>query len=98
MKDLSQITFKTRYRSSEHNLLKDLYIPALSCAESYHRSVGYFTSRSIAEAAQGLAALIEAGGRLKLIASPVLTDEGCSVGLPPLNPRAESKCCCILCL
>lgn len=72
---LSELTLKTRYRSGEDNLLNDFYIPTLSLAFVYHRSVGYFTSNSLAIAAKGVAALIKNGGKMKLIASPSLTEE-----------------------
>ena len=71
--DLSQLNLKTTYRSSTDNLLKDFYIPALSKAKLYQRSVAYFTSSSLAVAARGVTALLENGGRLELIASPELT-------------------------
>lgn len=72
---LTDYEFKTEYRSDTDSLLKDFYIPALSRAVCYQRSVGYFTSNALAHAARGLTGLIDAGGRLELIASPHLTDE-----------------------
>ena len=73
--NLSHLKLKTTYRSDVDSLLKDFYIPALSKATIYQRSVAYFTSSSLAYAARGVTALLENGGRLELIASPALTED-----------------------
>lgn len=73
--DLTSLQLKTTYRSDTDSLLRDFYIPALSLATVYQRSVAYFTSGSLAHAARGVSALVDNGGRLELIASPVLTEE-----------------------
>ena len=75
MKTLSELTLKKTYRSSTDNLLTDFYYPTLSRSERYDRSVGYFTSRSLAQAGRGLGKLYECGGKLRIIASPKLEQE-----------------------
>lgn len=72
---LSDLPLKTTYRSDRDSLLRDFYLPALSRATVYQRSAGYFTSASLSHAARGLTALIDGGGRLELIAAPMLTSE-----------------------
>jgi hypothetical protein len=39
------------------DILRDFYLPALSCAVAYDRVAGYFRSTSLAAAAQGFAAI-----------------------------------------
>lgn len=66
------ISLQYRTSSETGDILKDFYIPVLSRSVLYRRAVGYFTSKSLVLAAQGLASLIERGGKMDLIASPFL--------------------------
>ena len=72
---LDALQLRRVYRSDRHQLLLDFYIPCLERASTYDRSVGYFTSTSLAAAAAGFNKLIERHGRVRLVASPSLTDE-----------------------
>ena len=63
------------YRSGRNNLVKDFYVPCLESTVLYRRAVGYFTSSGLACAAQGLARLVQRGGRMQLVASPVLDED-----------------------
>ena len=72
---LQDIGIQDHYRSDRHNLIKDFYIPCLSATTLYSRAVGYFSSTSIVAVAQGLAALIDADGKMRLVASPCLSPE-----------------------
>ena len=71
---LRDLTLRKRYRSGRQNLLQDFYIPCLERSLIYNRAVGYFSSSSLALAAQGLTAFIKAGGRMRLVASPHLSE------------------------
>jgi hypothetical protein len=66
-----------QYRSDNEtgNIINDFYIPVLSKTMIYSRAVGYFTSGSLILAAQGLGGLINQGGKMRLIASPLLEEE-----------------------
>lgn len=64
-----------RYRSSEDNLLADFFLPCLRECVTYDRAVGYFSSHALASAADGLPAFIENNGRMRLVASPDLSDD-----------------------
>lgn len=63
------------YRSGRDNLVEDFYVPCLESTVLYRRAVGYFTSSGLACAAQGLASLVQRGGRMQLVASPVLDED-----------------------
>jgi superfamily II DNA or RNA helicase len=64
---LRDLTLKPVYRTESDNLLEDFYIPALKQAMRYDRAVGFFSASMLAYAAQGVSALAERGGRMRLI-------------------------------
>jgi superfamily II DNA or RNA helicase len=66
---------KPEYRSDRDNLVRDFYVPCLSLSAVYRRAVGYFTSRGLSAAAQGISALINGGGIMRLVASPMFDVE-----------------------
>jgi superfamily II DNA or RNA helicase len=53
----------------EENIVGDLLVPALSQAASYQRVAGYFSSTSLAVAAQGIASMVAGGGKYQLVTS-----------------------------
>jgi superfamily II DNA or RNA helicase len=69
---LKGLSLGTEYRSDSTDTVKDFYLPCLERSSLYRRAVGYFTSRGLAVAAQGVAALLNADGRMRLVASPKL--------------------------
>jgi DNA phosphorothioation system restriction enzyme len=72
---LRDLRIADSYRSDVDDLLQDFFLPCLRESVSYDRAAGFFTSTSLALAAQGVTALIRNGGRMRLVASPRLTDE-----------------------
>ena len=64
---LQDLKFKGVYRSETDNLFEDFYLPALKEATSYDRAVGFFSAAMLSYAAQGLSALLEKGGRMRLV-------------------------------
>ncbi len=73
--NLPLVPLQNQYRSDRHNLLQDFYIPCLSRSIRYDRAVGFFSSSSLALAAQGLTAFVQSGGNMRLVASPQLSAE-----------------------
>jgi len=72
---LRELDFKTGYRSDSSNIIRDFYIPCMQRSVLYQRAVGYFTSRGLEAAAEGLAAFIQGAGRMQLVASPFFIKE-----------------------
>jgi len=72
---LSQIDLQTEYRSDLDNMVGDFLEPCLNHSNFYRRAVGYFTSSGLSSAARGLKPFVEAGGTMRLIASPLLDAE-----------------------
>jgi DNA phosphorothioation system restriction enzyme len=71
---LSNLPLQISYRTGEDDLLRDFYRPCLVQSVLYRRAVGYFTSSGLAYAAKGLANLVARGGKMRLIASPQLSE------------------------
>lgn len=72
---LRDIDIQSEYRTKLSDIAKDFLVPALSESVSYKRAVGFFSSSSLSEVAQGLGRIVSAGGRIQLIASPYLSQE-----------------------
>jgi len=72
---LSTIDLDVTYRSDSSRLVSSFYVPCLRRSVLYRRAVGYFTSSGLAVAAQGIAHLINNGGKIRLVASPALSEE-----------------------
>ena len=64
---LRDLMVKKSYDSDSDDILRDFYIPALSCSTLYKRLTGFFSSTSLAVAAKGITSLISNGGSMKLI-------------------------------
>ena len=64
---LKDLRLKKSYDSDTDDILRDFYVPALSCSTLYKRLTGFFSSTSLAVAAKGIAGLISNGGSMKLI-------------------------------
>jgi DNA phosphorothioation system restriction enzyme len=70
---LNQLELSYQYRSDDKkNILEHFYMPVLSEAKIYKRSIGYFSINSLVAAAKGVSVLIENGGKMFLIATPFL--------------------------
>lgn len=67
---LTELQLATEYRSDSSDTVKDFYLPCLQRSVLYRRAVGYFTSRGLALAGEGVAGLLKASGTMRLVASP----------------------------
>lgn len=72
---LQDVDVKDEYRSLIDNIAKDFYIPLLQQATVYNRAVGFFSSSILVEISKGISGLVRNGGRIKLVASPYLSDD-----------------------
>jgi HKD family nuclease len=72
---LTDIHLNISYRTGKDDMLSCFYRPCLVQSVLYRRAVGYFTSSGLAYAAKGLANLVARGGKMRLIASPYLSDD-----------------------
>ncbi len=73
---LKDISFNLGYDTNfDKDVLNNFYIPALSVTTCYRRMAGFFTSTSLAVAAEGIESLIKNNGKIQLLASPHFSDE-----------------------
>ncbi|WP_052055328.1 DEAD/DEAH box helicase family protein [Myxosarcina sp. GI1] len=86
---LDELTIQDEYRSNDCSIVQNFYIPCLEKSIVYKRAVGFFSSSSMAIAGKGLKALIHAGGKMQLIASPKLSDEDIEAISKGLKQREE---------
>jgi superfamily II DNA or RNA helicase len=72
---LRQHAFRRAYHKPEDDIAGEFYLPAVRSAVNYDRAVGYFSSTIFLLAWPSLKAFCAAGGKMRLICSPVLSDE-----------------------
>ena len=72
---LKDISIKQEYRSLSDDIVNDFYIPLLQEATLYQRAVGFFSSSALIELTKGICGLVKNKGKIKLIASPRLSEE-----------------------
>lgn len=72
---LQNVCVKKEYRSLIDNIVKDFYIPLLNESVEYNRAVGFFSSSVLAEISKGISGLVRNGGKIKIVASPYLSEE-----------------------
>ena len=72
---LSELKIETEYRSLLTDISGEFLIPALREAVQYDRAVGFFSSTILSNTSYGIEGLIKNGGRIRLVASPYLTDD-----------------------
>ena len=68
-----QDAYDTGNRSEK--VVSEFYVPVLQEAVLYRRLTGYFSSQVLALAARGIAGLIQNGGKMQLITSPVVSEQ-----------------------
>jgi len=61
--------------TSEDNLVEELYLPCLKWADKFDRGVGFFTSGWIAYNIEGMSDFASRGGKIRLITSPILSND-----------------------
>lgn len=72
---LSELKIETEYRSLLTDISGEFLIPALREAVQYDRAVGFFSSTILSNTSYGIEGLVKNGGKIRLVASPYLTDD-----------------------
>lgn len=72
---LKDLVLKISYDSDVDDILHDFYIPTLSNSIEYKRSVGFFSSKSLAVSARGISNFIKNGGSMQLICGTKLKNK-----------------------
>ena len=72
---LRALELKAVYSTERDDLLRDFYIPALLRSTAYDRAVGFFSAQMLSLAAQGVSALLEKNGLIRLVVGAALRPE-----------------------
>lgn len=72
---LRDLTIDAVYDSENHDLVREVQVPLLAQSQEYLRGVGFFSSGWLRLASDGIVALVESGGRIRVVASPVFEEE-----------------------
>lgn len=72
---LTDYDWRTKYDPDEGPLIQQFYLAALSCAQRYDRTTGYFSATALAIAARGIEGLVLNAGRMRMVV-------GCTLGQP----------------
>lgn len=83
--------FKQAYHKPEDDLAADFYLPAVGEAVRYDRAVGFFSSTIFLLAWPTLRRFAAAGGRMRLICSPILADRDHEAMRKGYSERAEEE-------
>lgn len=75
MRCLAGLTFQDRYATNRDDLVSGFYRPCYENSATYDRAVGYFRSSVLLLAAEPVARFALAGGRIRLVCSPELTED-----------------------
>ncbi|SHJ50816.1 DEAD/DEAH box helicase family protein [Pseudobutyrivibrio xylanivorans] len=73
--NFKDLVLQQEYNSLEEDVIRDFFIPTLSCSNKYDRAAGFFSSSGLAKQTQGICEFVKNGGKIRLIASPQLSEE-----------------------
>ena len=72
---LASLKLSYSYRNGEDDVAREFYLPCHALASEYDRAVGFFSSSIYAIAWPSLRCFVEGGGKIRLICSPVLSEQ-----------------------
>ena len=72
---LADLPLTHAYRKGEHDIAEEFYLPCHSAAVQYDRAVGFFSSTIYTLAWPALRSFVERGGHIRLVCSPVLSQQ-----------------------
>jgi len=91
MTALRDLALKKAYHKPEDDIASAFYLPAVASATRYDRAVGFFSSTIFLLAWPSLKQFVAAGGRMRLICSPVLSDLDQDALREGYSERAEAQ-------
>ncbi len=72
---LQDLKICPEYRTPLNDIVHEFYLPLLGEAVLYQRSVGFFSSSALVEISKGIATLAQRGGKIQIVASPILSPD-----------------------
>lgn len=91
MTALRDLALKKAYHKPEDDIASAFYLPAVAAATRYDRAVGFFSSSIYLLAWPSLKQFVTAGGRMRLICSPVLSDQDHAAMRDGYSDRADAE-------
>ena len=91
MRRLKDGEFRQAYHKPEDDIAGDFYLPAIGASIGYDRAVGFFSSTIFLLAWPSLKAFAAAGGKMRLICSPVLSKSDHEALRQGYSERAEGE-------
>ena len=92
MSTLAALSLKKAYHKPEDNIAADFYLPAVAAATRYDRAVGFFSSSIYILAWPSLRQFVANDGKMRLICSPILSEEDQDAIRDGYSDRAEAIC------
>jgi superfamily II DNA or RNA helicase len=86
---LNILNLKESYRSSCDDLAADFFGPCLEHAVTYDRAAGYFSSHVFSAILPGLKTFIKNGGGIRLVSSPILSEDDHKAILDGADPTSQ---------
>lgn len=71
---LTDFAWQSKYDPDEGSLVEQFYLRALSCAQRYDRTTGYFTAAALSIAARGVEGLVLNNGRMRMVVGCTLDE------------------------
>jgi len=90
MSGLADLPLKRAYHKPEDDIARDFYLPVVAASHAYDRAVGYFSSTVFLLAWPSLKAFVANGGKMRLICSPVLSDDDHEAMREGYSERADA--------
>jgi len=75
MRNFRDINIPESVNTTDDDPVDQFFVPLLSCSTTYDVAVGYFSSKWIRDAAEGIASIAARGGKTRWIISPELSEE-----------------------
>lgn len=72
---LKNLDIKKSYRNRHEDVINQFFVPVLKESILYQRAVGYFTLGALCNLTDGIIPLVQNGGNIQIICSPLLTKE-----------------------
>src|ERR1043165_6407445 len=91
MQSLAGLTLKQAYHKPEDNIAEEFYLPCFARATTYDRAVGFFGSSMYSLAWPSLQRFVARKGTIRLICSPVLSDNDINAMNDGYSARADEK-------
>lgn len=90
MTSLSELPIRKSYHKPEDDIAHEFYLPVVAASTGYDRAVGFFSSSIYLLAWKSLKQFVDNGGKMRMICSPVLSEEDSEALYSGYSARAEN--------